>query len=149
MIPVKGLEAVECNRIIRNDSNSVLGIDNILSIMGMFGVYEKVEAKDGYGPAIYYKFIGSKGKIGFISNHKSVCHSCNRIRLTPYGAFKLCLFSPLELNIRDSFRKGFSDEEIKNSILDFIKVKPLNRDHYFNSTKKRLMVLNHMNKIGG
>ncbi|MCL4378479.1 MAG: GTP 3',8-cyclase MoaA, partial [Actinobacteria bacterium] len=100
MMPIKGLENVECNRIIRNDPNSILGMDNILSIMDMFGVYEKVEAKDGYGPAIYYKFIGNKGKIGFISNHKSVCHSCNRIRLTPYGAFKLCLFSPLELNIK-------------------------------------------------
>lgn len=149
MMPVKGLEAVECNRIIRNDSNSTLGIDNILSIMGMFGVYEKVEVKDGYGPAIYYKFIGGKVKIGFISNQKSVCHSCNRIRLTPYGTVRLCLFSPLELNIRDSFRKGFSDEEIKNSILDIIKVKPLDREHDPDNTKKRSMLLSHMNKIGG
>lgn len=149
MMPVKGLEAVECNRIIRNDSNSTLSIDNILSIMDMFGVYEKVKVKDGYGPAIYYKFIGGKGKIGFISNHKSVCHSCNRIRLTPYGAFKLCLFSPLELNIKELLRKGFSDEEIKNSILDIIKVKPLDRDHNFNSINNKAMILSHMNKIGG
>jgi len=149
MMPVKGLDTVECSRIIRNESKTSIGIDSILSIMGMFGAYEKVEVKDGYGPAIYYKFIGGNGKIGFIFNQKSVCHSCNRIRLTPYGAVRLCLFSQLELNIRDSFRKGLSDEEIKNSILDIIKEKPLDREHDVENTKNGSMLLNHMNKIGG
>lgn len=149
MIPVKSLDAVECNRTVRNNLNSSLNFNDILSIMSTFGVYEKVKLKYGYGPAVYYKFIGGRGNIGFIPNHNSVCRYCNRLRLTPFGALKLCLFSQMELNIKDSFRRGLYDEEIMEDILNFVKIKPLDRNNNFTDINKELAVPGYMNKIGG
>lgn len=149
MMPVRDMENIECSRTISRSSKPVLTVDKIFSVMGMFGDYNMVKESNGDGPAVYYRIGKSKGKIGFILDDKLFCSHCNRIRLTPQGTIKLCLFSPLELDLRENMRNGYSDKQIKDSILDFIKAKPLNRGKNPYDKKRMGKVAGYMNKIGG
>lgn len=111
---------------------------------------ESVKESDGFGPAVYYKVEGFKGKVGFINplSH-NFCSSCNRVRVTSDGFFKLCLHSNQGISLKELLR---SDKEInlENVILKEITKKP--GKHLFNkhhekdifSVETRLM-----NKIGG
>ena len=148
MMPVKDMENIECSRNISMSGRPVLGVDKVFSAMETFGKYNMVNS-NGDGPAVYYKIAKSKGKIGFILDDKLFCSQCNRIRLTPQGNIKLCLFSPLELNLKENMRKGHSDKQIKESILDFIKAKPRYRGKNFYDKKRIGKVSGYMNKIGG
>jgi molybdenum cofactor biosynthesis protein A len=60
-----------------------------------------------------YEIPGHLGRIGFIPAYTRLfCGSCNRIRLTPIGTLKTCLYDDGVLNIRDLMRKGLSDEAL-------------------------------------
>jgi cyclic pyranopterin phosphate synthase len=63
------------------------------------------------GPAECYRLRGSKGEIGFIAPITShFCATCNRLRLTPDGHIRPCLFSDDELNIKQVLRRYPGDE---------------------------------------
>lgn len=129
-------------------------IDEIFSILGSIGSYYKSDETMGFGPAVYYKLKGSLGSVGFIINDKSFCSYCNRIRLTPQGTIRLCLFSEKEYDIKSKIRKGCSSDIIKKEILDFVKIKPENREDDFKCSVKpdnniQLKISDYMNKIGG
>jgi molybdenum cofactor biosynthesis enzyme MoaA len=129
-------------------------VTEIFSILNKMGKYYKVNEIKGSGPAIYYKLKNSMGSIGFITNDRDSCRHCNRIRLTPYGTVRLCLFSNLEYNIKNKMRNGYSYNNIKKEIIELIRVKPENRDSelkdYKGSREKTIIkVPDYMNKIGG
>lgn len=64
-----------------------------------------------------YQPHGHKGNIGIIAAYtRSFCGSCNRIRLTPQGLLRTCLYSNAGINFRDLIRSGASDEEIGNQL---------------------------------
>ncbi len=57
------------------------------------------------GPARMYKVENSMGRFGVISalsNH--FCHSCNRLRITPDGYLRTCLFSDKQYRLRPVLR---------------------------------------------
>lgn len=100
----------------------------------------------GNGPALYKKFSGAAGKIGFISplsNH--FCHRCNRMRLTADGKLKPCLISPVEVDIKSALRQGASVEELTEIFKQAVRLKPerhhLNEEIYHGKRK--------MSQIGG
>lgn len=65
-----------------------------------------------------YRVPGHKGTIGIIAAFsRSFCGSCNRIRLTPQGMLKTCLYDNGVFNIKDFIRNGASDEELKGAFL--------------------------------
>lgn len=60
-----------------------------------------------------YNIPGHKGSVGIIAAYtRSFCGTCNRIRITPQGNLKTCLYDNGDLNIKDLMRDGFSDEKI-------------------------------------
>lgn len=62
-----------------------------------------------------YNYIipGYKGNIGIIAAYtRSFCGTCNRIRITPSGELKTCLYDNGVLNIKDLVRKGLNDVAI-------------------------------------
>jgi GTP 3',8-cyclase len=126
----------------------------IFSVMKKIGEYHEVNDKIGDGPAFYYRFKQAKGSIGFIINDKDLCSRCNRIRLTPYGAIKLCLFSNKEYDIKKKMRDNCSAAEIKAEIAEFVKAKPQDREEscrYDNKDKASInfQLKDFMNRIGG
>ncbi|KAH7104941.1 molybdenum cofactor biosynthesis prote [Auriculariales sp. MPI-PUGE-AT-0066] len=59
-------------------------------------------------------YAGSAGFISSMSDH--FCGTCNRSRLTADGQFKVCLFDPKEVSLRDLMRAGASDDELMQVI---------------------------------
>lgn len=81
---------------------------------------------DHGGPARLFKFPGARGEIGFISPISDhFCNSCNRLRLTPDGKLKTCLFSEEEMDLKQLLRSGCSDEELERKLDEAISTKPL------------------------
>jgi cyclic pyranopterin phosphate synthase len=65
-----------------------------------------------------YKIPGHKGSIGIIAAYtRSFCGTCNRIRITPQGILKTCLYDNGALNIKHLLRDGDSDEQIAHYLL--------------------------------
>lgn len=74
-----------------------------------------------------YHIPGHKGDVGIIAAYSRLfCGSCNRIRITPLGVLKTCLYDNGKLNIKDALRKGVSDEEAGMLISDAILKKAKN-----------------------
>ncbi len=72
-----------------------------------------------------FRIPGGAGEIGFISpisNH--FCKTCNRIRLTPDGKLRNCLFSDQEVNIKRWLRCGADDKKLEEIIRGSIRKKP-------------------------
>lgn len=96
-----------------------------------------------------YQIVGHEGKVSFISSiSEHFCSSCNRVRITSDGKFRLCLFTDgkHELNFKDLFRACFSDEEIINQLHNVV-----NNKWEKHPTSEELvnMESNNMLRIGG
>lgn len=81
---------------------------------------EKLPPKP-HATATDYQIPGYQGTVGIIAAFsRTFCGTCNRIRLTPQGTLKTCLYDDGVLNLRDLMRSGGSDEalmaEIKKAI---------------------------------
>ncbi len=99
------------------------------------------------GPAQRFHFEGALGEIGLIgpvSDH--FCGNCNRLRLTPDGKIRTCLFSDEEIDVRQYLRNGAGDEEIRERLLEALKSKP--EKHQINTHPFKKCQRN-MSAIGG
>jgi molybdenum cofactor biosynthesis protein A len=71
-----------------------------------------------YSTAYNYRVPGYKGDVGIIAAYsRTFCGTCNRIRITPQGKLKNCLYDDGVLNIRDMVRTGKNDEQIRETLL--------------------------------
>lgn len=71
-----------------------------------------------HSTAAHYQVPGYKGNVGIIAAFtRTFCGSCNRIRITPQGQLKTCLYDNGVLNIRDMLRENPSDEPIIKALL--------------------------------
>jgi molybdenum cofactor biosynthesis protein A len=65
-----------------------------------------------------YQVPGLSGKIGIIAAYsRTFCGSCNRIRITPQGILKTCLYDQGVFNLRDLMRNGADDEAVLLAII--------------------------------
>ncbi len=65
-----------------------------------------------------YRVADAPGTIGVIPAYsRSICATCDRIRLTPKGELKTCLYQNGGFSMRDFMREGASDENIKDKFL--------------------------------
>lgn len=70
-----------------------------------------------YSTAYNYRIPGHRGDIGVIAAYsRTFCGTCNRIRITPQGSLKTCLYDNGVLNVRDMIRAEKSDHEINDAI---------------------------------
>ncbi len=66
-----------------------------------------------------YKVPEFKGSIGVIAAYsRTFCGTCNRIRVTPQGMLKTCLYDDGVFNIKDIMRAGASDEQLRSTFLE-------------------------------
>lgn len=66
-----------------------------------------------------YKIPGYCGSVGIIASYTRLfCGTCNRIRLTPVGMLKTCLYDDGVFNIRDLIRAGATDEVLSSTLLE-------------------------------
>jgi len=83
------------------------------------------------GPAKYYQIKGGQGTIGFITAlSQHFCKTCNRIRLTSEGKLRPCLFSNIEVDVKQVIRNIKTDDKIirskiiRNNIVEAVSIKP-------------------------
>jgi cyclic pyranopterin phosphate synthase len=98
------------------------------------------------GPAKMFRINGTEGRIGFISPMSShICNECNRIRLTPDGKLRPCLFSDVEYDLKKLLRGNATDEQVMDFMRDVVKAKP-ERKHEAGAIRK---CQRSMRNIGG
>lgn len=99
------------------------------------------------GPARYYRLPDDSIRVGFISPHShNFCSSCNRVRLTASGRLLLCLGNEHSLDLREPLRTGASDQQLRECIIDALRLKP--ERHTFNHSEEP-QILRFMNSTGG
>ena len=93
--------------------------------------FRPIDINSGNGPAKYYQIKGGQGTIGFITAlSQHFCKTCNRIRLTSEGKLRPCLFSNMEVDIKQAIRNAKTDDKIirskiiRNNIEEAISIKP-------------------------
>lgn len=121
-----------------------ISADEVKARLKRIGNLEEIPSSALDGPARRYKIKGSIGEIGFISalSHH-FCHKCNRLRLTPDGQLRPCLFSDQEWDLKTPLRQGADDLTIKSIIEDAILHKP--KGHGY----ARFLSHRPMSRIGG
>lgn len=89
-----------------------------------------------------------KGTIGIIQGYSRLfCATCNKLRITPSGMLKTCLYDNGVLNLKEMMRKGSGDEEIKLAIINCVQNRCVN-GHEAELIAKRDMEPS-MGSIGG
>jgi molybdenum cofactor biosynthesis protein A len=95
-----------------------------------------------------YKIEGFAGTIGVIAAFsRTFCGTCNRLRITPTGDFKTCLYADSEMNLRDMLRAGMSNEQIKIELQESISHRA--KDGFEAENSRKSSVSESMTTIGG
>ncbi|MGB2128825.1 MAG: GTP 3',8-cyclase MoaA [Flavicella sp.] len=97
-----------------------------------------------------YKVPGFKGTFGVIPAYtRTICHDCNRIRITSTGLLKNCLFDDGVFSLRDFIREGASDDALKKLFFQLVSKKPKNGFVAEANRLKNKIVSESMSSIGG
>lgn len=77
------------------------------------------------GPARLFRVPGSLGRLGLITpmTHP-FCDACTRLRLTPDGKLRNCLFSQEEIDVRSLLRGGDGDQKVWEAFEKAVRTKP-------------------------
>ena len=71
--------------------------------------------------SLNYKIPGYVGSFGIIPAYtRTFCGSCNRIRLTPQGTLRTCLYGEGQVNFRDFIRGGVTDDALGDHLIKVI-----------------------------
>ncbi len=69
-----------------------------------------------------YKIPGFAGSFGVIAAYtRTFCGTCNRIRITPQGDLKTCLYDDGKISFREMLRSGASDNDIVGALWKALK----------------------------
>ena len=114
--------------------------------------FEHIEKLDDpkYSTSMNYKIKGAQGSFGVIAAYsRTFCGTCNRLRVTPQGVLKTCLYDSGVFNLKTFMRNGASDQELKSAINDAVKHKDLNGFEAEKNRFKGFPVSESMSTIGG
>lgn len=95
----------------------------------------------GHGPARVFQLPGARGRVGFIHAMSApFCSTCNRLRLTPDGQLRSCLFDGGEVELKPLLRPHTSRTALRRAFVDCVTLKPDQHHRYGNR---------QMSQIGG
>ena len=81
-------------------------------LTNLFPGLEQVQTENG-STAKEYKVPGFRGSLGIIEgSSRNFCSTCNRVRITPQGMLKVCLYDNGVLDLRELIRAGINDEAL-------------------------------------
>ena len=96
-----------------------------------------------------YRIPGFKGQFGIIAAYsRTFCGTCNRIRITPVGLLKTCLYDQGVFNVRDLIRSGASSSQISRAIQDAVLHKAVN-GFVAEANRNQNLISESMATIGG
>jgi len=126
---------------------NVLTIPQIKGRLEKMGRLNPIQENQKDGPALRFQFEGAVGEIGLIgavSTH--FCADCNRLRLTPDGKIRTCLFSDEEIDLREILRKEGTDRDLKEKLYAALQTKP---ERHLINTHRFKKCQRNMSAIGG
>jgi molybdenum cofactor biosynthesis protein A len=86
-------------------------------ITAKFPAIQKVKDED-YSTSYNYRVPGHKGSVGIIAAYsRTFCGTCNRVRITPVGELKTCLYDGGIMNIKDLMRSGITENDLEATLL--------------------------------
>jgi len=96
------------------------------TLKGAYGMLHKLT--DGpNSTSMNYQIEGHQGNVGIIAAHTRLfCGTCNRLRITPQGMLRTCLYGGNDLDLRALLRNGTSDQDIQAAIVAAVKRKAKN-----------------------
>lgn len=95
-----------------------------------------------------YQISGFNGSFGTIAAYtRTFCGSCNRIRITPQGTLRTCLYGEGKVNFRDLLRSGLSDKEIGEKLKDILQYRA--KDGFEAEKQRQKIVSESMATVGG
>jgi cyclic pyranopterin phosphate synthase len=107
-----------------NDANVLTGQIIRDSLQRAFGPLEPAPRNDPSQPAVDYRFLDGRGRIGFINPvSQPFCEACNRLRITAEGQIRNCLFSMAEWDARALLRSEATDDELRQLLRDCVVAK--------------------------
>lgn len=85
-------------------------------LAGLFDLKEVISEQPT--TARLFELSGFAGMIGIIEGHsREFCTSCNKLRITPTGILKTCLYDNGVLDLKDLLRSGADDDTVIRAIL--------------------------------
>ena len=98
-----------------------------------------------------YKVPGFKGDFWYhkAAYSRTFCGSCNRIRLTPKGVIKTCLYDDGIFNVKNMMRHGATDQELIEGLKSAIENRAKDGKEAEANRKLRFPVSESMATIGG
>lgn len=97
-----------------------------------------------------YKIAGFRGTVGVIAAYSRLfCGTCNRIRLTPQGMLKTCLYDSGIFNVKDLMRAGASDDQISTALQEALSNRAKNGFEAEQNRSFGIPVSESMASIGG
>ena len=97
-----------------------------------------------------YRIPGHQGTVGIIAAYsRTFCGTCNRIRITPKGMLKTCLYDDGVFNIRNLMRAGATDEQVRETFLEALGNRAKDGWEAEKNRKFGLPIQESMSTIGG
>lgn len=148
-VDIRFLEEMPFNGSDRSNQDFFNHIDIYSILKGEFPSITKTPTLLG-ATSTDYSVDGFEGRLGIIASYsRTFCGTCNRIRLTPLGLLKTCLYDSGIFNVKNLIRTGATDEQLVLAIQDAIKIKAKDG---FEAEKKRWNesgITESMASIGG
>lgn len=122
-VGVRFIEEMPFNGTTGQGNQELWPMNRILEHVSKNYEFEKIP--DAPSSTSYnYQVNGFKGTFGIIAAFsRTFCGTCNRIRVTPQGDLKTCLYDGGAMSIRDVMRSGVDDAELLNAIKNALKLK--------------------------
>ena len=80
-----------------------------------------MQCEDRGSSAVTFQLLGARGRVGIIPAYsRSLCGSCNRLRLTPKGTMLNCLYSTKGLELLPLLRAGIGHYELAELIQAYV-----------------------------
>jgi len=114
--------------------------------------YPSISAKKGkHGDtSTNYSIEGFQGQVGIIpAFSRTFCNTCNRLRITPKGDIKTCLYDGGVYSIRDFIRSGVTDQQLADKFIELIKLKPKDGFEAEKGKDSSILRKESMSTIGG
>lgn len=102
------------------DSESIISADQIINILQQEYplLYEKSLPNS---TARVFHSPDFNGTLGVIAGYsRTFCSSCTRLRITPQGMLKTCLYDRGAVNLKEMLRSGKTNLQIKEAIVDAV-----------------------------
>jgi cyclic pyranopterin phosphate synthase len=122
---IRFIEFMPVGGVSHWDGQEIIPFSRIMEEIKGIGELVPMGPYENGGPAKRYYIKGGKGEIGFISPITShFCAQCNRLRLTPDGKIRTCLFSDEEIDLKGALRKAGGEAILEEILYQALQAKP-------------------------